>query len=479
MIQHQQHYPQPQPQKQYPTNIISKDADSFVVTSDGTTTMYPKFSYPQPVPFSALPASAGNLPSWEEKKLQLDMMHLNTDESAGYISPPPVRPYTGDPSSANASSSSLGAASRLPARPHTAGGGSERSHYGSTSSFSRPRDNGSGVSSNVRPQTAGSGSSAGYGRGSNGSTAARSGSSTRPNTSGGERSSFSTTAPRPHTSSGRSSNAGTPWTSPAHSPSSQRSDARDYSFPRPHTSSGGIGGSPSFNDGRLGKKQSHGNFFTRAAGKGSSDEQPFQGAPSAASTTGIFSNLRNASASSPNVHRQGLQGSASSGPVGGGLPSSVQGNFSHNSRTAPGPTGAGQAGLFEHGGAAYQQEKPKKKGNPLLRFLQKRFSSKYRREQELQRQQYQQQRGVGYSMPGTTYDAKQYGVSQSHNKTRSIGFTEKMRRTSGKAAERINDAGRRWFKINSKTPKEDLPRTWDEWKLAYSRVSRGGWAAQG
>lgn len=82
-------------------------------------------------------------------------------------------------------------------------------------------------------------------------------------------------------------------------------------------------------------------------------------------------------------------------------------------------------------------------------------------------------------MPGTTYDAKQYGVSQSHNKTRSIGFTEKMRRTSGKAAERINDAGRRWFKINSKTPKEDLPRTWDEWKLAYSRVSRGGWAAQG
>lgn len=57
-----------------------------------------------------------------------------------------------------------------------------------------------------------------------------------------------------------------------------------------------------------------------------------------------------------------------------------------------------------------------------------------------------------------------FGGNQ-NRKTRSTAFAEKMKATSGKMTNKIQQT---WHRLNSKSSKEELPKTWAEWQEAYA-----------
>lgn len=117
--------------------------------------------------------------------------------------------------------------------------------------------------------------------------------------------------------------------------------------------------------------------------------------------------------------------------------------------------------------------------NPFLRFITKNFSAKYAAEQERIRatqrtqqpptgvqvaqvpQSYQRgkkgERGIGNTVNANERNAK---------KTRSTGFAQKMKEASGKVTTKLQQT---FTRFNSKTPQEQLPKTWEEWRRAYAR----------
>ena len=121
----------------------------------------------------------------------------------------------------------------------------------------------------------------------------------------------------------------------------------------------------------------------------------------------------------------------------------------------------------------------KRPKNPFLRFIQRNFSSKYAAEQERLRQngqRPQQASGVQVSTVPQSYQSGKKGergigntlhANNNHaKKTRSTGFAQKMKDASGKVTSKIQETFTRY---NSKTPKEQLPKTWEEWRRAYAR----------
>jgi hypothetical protein len=125
-----------------------------------------------------------------------------------------------------------------------------------------------------------------------------------------------------------------------------------------------------------------------------------------------------------------------------------------------------QTGAIENGSpktaapssTATSYPKSPKKGNPLLRYIQKHFSATRTGTAGSNKSQ-NQQRGIGYTKASPAAPPK---------KTRNNGFVDKMRAASGKVTERINQ---QFSRFNSKTPKDELPKTWDDWRKAYARVS--------
>ena len=126
----------------------------------------------------------------------------------------------------------------------------------------------------------------------------------------------------------------------------------------------------------------------------------------------------------------------------------------------------------------------RKKQNPFMRFIQRNFSARYAAEKSAGRQpngsgsagvQVSQvpksqagsagrkgDRGIGNTLP------KHQAISSSNKKTRSTHFAEKMKATSGKITTKLQQT---YLRFNSKTPKEQLPKNWEEWRRAYARVS--------
>lgn len=64
---------------------------------------------------------------------------------------------------------------------------------------------------------------------------------------------------------------------------------------------------------------------------------------------------------------------------------------------------------------------------------------------------------------------QRFGEQHKGRKVRSTAFAEKMKATSGKAVTKLQKT---FSRFNSKTPKDQLPKTWEEWRTAYARV---GW----
>lgn len=128
-------------------------------------------------------------------------------------------------------------------------------------------------------------------------------------------------------------------------------------------------------------------------------------------------------------------------------------------------------------------ENAKRQKNPFIRFFAKRFSSSSTgrgieggpQVAERQRQQAQQTNAGVAPVGGMHKVTNSKGIGHtggiaskdSGRKTKSNGFAEKMRLASGKAKMKLQNT---WRRFNSKTPKEELPKTWDEWRRAYARV---------
>lgn len=117
--------------------------------------------------------------------------------------------------------------------------------------------------------------------------------------------------------------------------------------------------------------------------------------------------------------------------------------------------------------------------NPFLRFITKNFSAKYAAEQErIKSAQRSQQPPVGVQIakvPQSYQSGKkgERGIGNTLNaddgnsrKTRSTGFAQKMKEASGKVTTKLQET---FTRFNSKTPKEQLPQTWEEWRRAYAR----------
>ena len=117
--------------------------------------------------------------------------------------------------------------------------------------------------------------------------------------------------------------------------------------------------------------------------------------------------------------------------------------------------------------------------NPFLRFIKKNFSARYAEEQARLKQNQREQQGatgVQVSSVPQSYQSGKKGERGIGNtlhtngtnakKTRSTGFAQKMKEASGKVTTKIQETFTRY---NSKTPKEQLPKTWEEWRRAYAR----------
>lgn len=124
--------------------------------------------------------------------------------------------------------------------------------------------------------------------------------------------------------------------------------------------------------------------------------------------------------------------------------------------------------------------------NPLLRFIQRRFSALQVNGGQGQTRKAKEHRGgiqggpngitrtdsrgraiLTKPAPGSGANTGKASGVGGAKKTRSNAFAEKMKITSGKAVQKLSTT---WQKLNSKSPKDQLPKTWDDWRKAYARV---------
>ena len=144
---------------------------------------------------------------------------------------------------------------------------------------------------------------------------------------------------------------------------------------------------------------------------------------------------------------------------------------------------------FSHLAPDFQQQQlvkgiKRKRNNPFLRYIHRHFlvswsSSKHNNSYSHGRNGNGNAHGHGHGHG--TNGVIVIRVPQSHaggihnakgntgivgKKTRSNVFAQKMRMTSGKVTTKLTQS---WDRISSKTPKEQLPKTWEEWRRAYAR----------
>lgn len=151
-------------------------------------------------------------------------------------------------------------------------------------------------------------------------------------------------------------------------------------------------------------------------------------------------------------------------------------------------TGGHNLSAVSVGQDAHKPIEPTKRKNPLLRFLARKFSTSNNPSargieggpQVAERRMQQQPNGrvvmTNKPQPPMQKVSTAKGIghtgglgnTDSGKKNRSNTFAEKLRIASGKVKQKMQST---WKRLNSKTPKEELPKTWEEWQSAYARVS--------